>query len=317
LPEVKLLTSVPKTNITFHAFPCVLILTYSALQRILISIYTATQDNVSMRVTFLYTYLRLGTKPVISLGPTSTTRHSLRGYMPARVQSQGSTCGICGGTEGKICVLTLQFSCLIIIPRGWYVLRVFDAEIPWDSVSTLLQPILESTAHFPGTAAVMSYYALRGWADLTERRSLTNTYLLLLLLLSFALGPLSCFTLELIWNYGSHRQLVRLLERGISPVARPLPTQDSRNTQKKYADRHPCLKWDSNSWSQCLRRRRHLIPQTARPLWSTVTASRWNSKGYCYGFHHYCIWSIKYVYWEQHLCGLKCLPINGNFVKNT
>jgi hypothetical protein len=36
-------------------------------------------------------------------------------------------------------------------------------------------------------------------------------------------GP---FPSELIWNYGSYRQLVGLLGRVISRVARPLPTED-------------------------------------------------------------------------------------------
>jgi hypothetical protein len=39
-------------------------------------------------------------------------------------------------------------------------------------------------------------------------------------------------------NYGSYRQSVRLLGRGISPVARPLPTQGNINTQETRTDSH-------------------------------------------------------------------------------
>jgi len=35
------------------------------------------------------------------------------------------------------------------------------------------------------------------------------------------------------FTYGSFRHLVGLLGRGISPAPRPLPTQDSTNTQKR------------------------------------------------------------------------------------
>jgi hypothetical protein len=35
-----------------------------------------------------------------------------------------------------------------------------------------------------------------------------------------------------MWNYGSYRHFVRLLIREISPIARPLPTQDNRNAEK-------------------------------------------------------------------------------------
>jgi hypothetical protein len=38
---------------------------------------------------------------------------------------------------------------------------------------------------------------------------------------------------------------------GDQPIARPLPTHRTTQTQKK--SRHPCLKWDSNPQSQCLR----------------------------------------------------------------
>jgi hypothetical protein len=51
------------------------------------------------------------------------------------------------------------------------------------------------------------------------------------------------------------------------PVARPLPTHSTTQTQKKHTHRHPCLEWFSNSWSKlssergssCLRPRGHHI----------------------------------------------------------
>jgi hypothetical protein len=41
----------------------------------------------------------------------------------------------------------------------------------------------------------------------------------------------------LIWNNGSYRQLVKLLGRVISPVSRPLPTQD-RNAEETQTGIH-------------------------------------------------------------------------------
>jgi hypothetical protein len=61
---------------------------------------------------------------------------------------------------------------------------------------------------------------------LGQRLFLVNRYLILLLLLPFILGPLVCSLSELIWNYGSYRQFVGPLGRVISPVARPLLTQE-------------------------------------------------------------------------------------------
>jgi hypothetical protein len=58
---------------------------------------------------------------------------------------------------------------------------------------------------------------------------------LLLLLLPFVLGPLDCIPSELIWNYGTYRQLVGFLGRVISSVARPLPTRDNKNTEETRA----------------------------------------------------------------------------------
>jgi hypothetical protein len=50
---------------------------------------------------------------------------------------------------------------------------------------------------------------------------------------NFHISPLACFPSELIWTYGSHRQLVGLLQWVIIPVTRPLSTQDNAHTQKK------------------------------------------------------------------------------------
>jgi hypothetical protein len=63
----------------------------------------------------------------------------------------------------------------------------------------------------------------------------TNLYLrnpcfLLLLLCRIRLSGLLPFRINEIWSYGSYRQSVGLLERRISPVARPLPAQDKTNT---------------------------------------------------------------------------------------
>jgi hypothetical protein len=69
------------------------------------------------------------------------------------------------------------------------------------------------------------------------RKTIRNEGILLLHLL-FVLGPLDSFPSELIWNYGSYRQLVGLLRRVISPVARPLPTQDNTDTEETRTDIH-------------------------------------------------------------------------------
>jgi hypothetical protein len=58
----------------------------------------------------------------------------------------------------------------------------------------------------------------------------------LLLLLTLVLGPMACFLPELIWKNGSYIELVGLLGWAINPVARPLPTQDNRNTEGARTD---------------------------------------------------------------------------------
>jgi hypothetical protein len=51
------------------------------------------------------------------------------------------------------------------------------------------------------------------------------------------------------------QRAARVLERVISRVARPLPTQNNTNIE-----RHPCFEWDPNPRSQCLSGRRHFTP---------------------------------------------------------
>jgi hypothetical protein len=43
------------------------------------------------------------------------------------------------------------------------------------------------------------------------------------------------------------------------PVARPLPTHRSTQTQNKHTHRQPCFEWDSNPRSKCLSGRRQLM----------------------------------------------------------
>jgi hypothetical protein len=55
----------------------------------------------------------------------------------------------------------------------------------------------------------------------------------LILLYPFSLVPLASFPSELICNCGSYRQLVGLIGRVASPVAKPLPTQENKNTEER------------------------------------------------------------------------------------
>jgi hypothetical protein len=50
------------------------------------------------------------------------------------------------------------------------------------------------------------------------------------------------------------------------PVARPLPTRRTTQTQNKRTHKHPCLEWDLNAWTQIssLRPRHHC---DRRPLY--------------------------------------------------
>jgi hypothetical protein len=62
---------------------------------------------------------------------------------------------------------------------------------------------------------------------------------------------------SIIWGL-HNRPEVAAVPSGLSPT----PLIKNRIN----AHRHPCLKWDSNPRSQCLRWRRQFIPQTERPL---------------------------------------------------
>jgi hypothetical protein len=55
-----------------------------------------------------------------------------------------------------------------------------------------------------------------------------------LFLLHFLSCRPACLSSEWIWNYGSHKQSVGLLGWVISPVARPLPAQESINTKEMW-----------------------------------------------------------------------------------
>jgi hypothetical protein len=72
----------------------------------------------------------------------------------------------------------------------------------------------------------------------------------ILLLISFVLCPLACLPSELIWNCGSYRQSVGLLGWMCSP-SRGRHLHRTAQTEETRTD--PCLEWDSNPWSQCLR----------------------------------------------------------------
>jgi hypothetical protein len=55
-------------------------------------------------------------------------------------------------------------------------------------------------------------------------------------------------------------QTVGLLERGIIPVARPLPTHRTTQTQNERTHRHACLEWDSNLRSERPSEQRQFMP---------------------------------------------------------
>jgi hypothetical protein len=55
---------------------------------------------------------------------------------------------------------------------------------------------------------------------------------------------------------------------GGQPVARPLPNH------RINAHRHPCLEWDYNQGSQCLKGRIRFVSLTARPLWSALVTPK-------------------------------------------
>jgi hypothetical protein len=55
------------------------------------------------------------------------------------------------------------------------------------------------------------------------------------------------------------------LDRG--SARRKASAYTKNNTNTENTQRHPCIEWDSNPWTQCLSSRRKVMPQTAKPLW--------------------------------------------------
>jgi hypothetical protein len=51
-------------------------------------------------------------------------------------------------------------------------------------------------------------------------------------------------------------------------------TYNWQHKHRRNADRHPCLKWDSNPRLQCLREWRYFVPWTEQPLCSASPAAR-------------------------------------------
>jgi hypothetical protein len=86
--------------------------------------------------------------------------------------------------------------------------------------------------------------------------------------LEFFVGP---------WPFLRFRNLFYTDDRTIwmsdQPVARPLTTHRTTQTQNKRTHRHPWLEWNSNPRSQCSSERRQLMPQIPRPLWSAPCSS--------------------------------------------
>jgi hypothetical protein len=52
------------------------------------------------------------------------------------------------------------------------------------------------------------------------------------------------------------------------PVARPLPTHRTTQTQNKRTHKHACPEWDSNPQSECSKPAKTVHTLVARPLWS-------------------------------------------------
>jgi hypothetical protein len=80
-----------------------------------------------------------------------------------------------------------------------------------------------------------------------------------------SVGPWPFFSFLILYTVG------RTPWTGDRPVARPLPTHRTTQTQNKRTQyRHLCLEWDSIPRSQCWSERRQFMPSTARPLWSAL-----------------------------------------------
>jgi hypothetical protein len=60
---------------------------------------------------------------------------------------------------------------------------------------------------------------------------------------------------------------------GDQAVARPLLYTGQQKHRTK-ADKHQCLEWYSNPWSQCFSDQRNFVSSTERPLWPTATLPR-------------------------------------------
>jgi hypothetical protein len=105
------------------------------------------------------------------------------------------------------------------------------------SVTLLLKEF--ALRHGPTGDAILLLLTVRPKCTcLPEPNFAYHLLLLLLLVLPFVLGPLASFPSELIWNYGSYKQLIGLLGRGISPIAMPLPTQNNMKTEETRLDIH-------------------------------------------------------------------------------
>jgi hypothetical protein len=76
--------------------------------------------------------------------------------------------------------------------------------------------------------------------------SLLLLLLLLLLPLPLVLGSVAGFPSELIRKYESYRNLMGLPERAITPISRPLLTQDDIN--RGNAGMYPCFECNSTHY---------------------------------------------------------------------
>jgi hypothetical protein len=73
------------------------------------------------------------------------------------------------------------------------------------------------------------------------------------------------FLSKLIGNYGSYRESVGLLGRGISPSqGRYIHTEQHKHRRNPH--RHPSLEWDSKPRLQCSSERRRSMPWISPPL---------------------------------------------------
>jgi hypothetical protein len=87
--------------------------------------------------------------------------------------------------------------------------------------------------------------------------------------------------------------------RGDQPVARPLPTHRTTQTQNKRTQcRHPCLELDSKPRSQSTSERKQFMPQTARPLWSANKFPKlpWITGPFAYAYVYYSMPPFSQIY---------------------